>query len=128
MERRPFIVLLTALTGCNATGSNTSQQQTQTEAVADTAVPTATPGQATKTSTATNTPTETEQPAPTTTETETATPTAAENARDYLRSAHRKLSLVRNNADGNMSLEPTMLSLRTTITDKTHESMDILNR
>jgi hypothetical protein len=53
---------------------------------------------------------------------------AAENARDYLRSAHRKLDLVRNNADGNMSLEPTMLSLRATIIDKTQESMDILNR
>jgi hypothetical protein len=76
MKRRPFIVLLTALTGCNAMGSNTSQQQTQTDATTDTAAPTETPAQATKTSTATNTPTQTEQPEPTATE--TATPTAAE--------------------------------------------------
>jgi hypothetical protein len=97
MKRRPFIILLTALTGCNATGSNTSQQQTQTEAVADTAVPTATPGQATKTSTATNTPTETEQPAPTTTETETATPTAAEKrAARAIEDAQRSLTSVIN--------------------------------
>jgi hypothetical protein len=78
MKRRPFIVLLTALTGCNAIGSNTSQQQA--EGVTSTAVSTETPGQPSRTATATNTPTETEQPAqtPTKTETETATPTEAE--------------------------------------------------
>jgi hypothetical protein len=53
---------------------------------------------------------------------------AAEEARDNLRSARKKLDSLRETTDDNISLEPAVLSLRTTIINKTQESLDILNR